>query len=1077
MTGAVRQTTYGGLSIANTGPVGGDFRVNVDSPMFTVVPFPTAMPEVDELRHRGPSALLQATSRVVDFVGRKSELADLTAWLRGPTPSAVMLIHGRGGQGKTRLAAKLAEQAAAEGWMVGEARHRAESAATELDGDLLVQGCGLLTILDYAERWPHSDLKHYLLAGPRHRKGPTRVLLVARPSGLWWNMLEHPLRKGSVETTEFVLGPLATSVADRRVSFVAARDRFAEILGATRYSGLQPAGSLAVDAYGLVLTLHMAALVAVDAHMRGTAPPADPGELSAYLLERENDSWATMFESRRIGVTPQLMRRMVGLATLVGPTAFGPASDLVQTAGLADGPAAAQHHLDDHAACYPTDDGRLFLKPLLPDRLGEDFIARLLSSQDDTAGAWCAQLVERLVAAGSDDEPAKHASSALTVLVETARRWEPVRRDHLFPLLRRLPRLAVMAGGASLVTLAEFADHDVLQALEPHLPGHRDPDLDAGIAMIARRLTEFGLQQTRDDLTLGLLYKRLGIRLSHAGLHEDALDATAKAVAAFRVLARTAPDVAESDLGQCLNNLSVHLYRVGRPAQALAVAEEALRICRRLAEARPDAFTASLASSWNNFSLIASASGQHESALAAAQAAAALYQQLAATQPGAFLPDLAGARNNLGMLYAERGQHAEALVLAEDTERTYGLLADAIPEYAPDHALALSNLAARYHQMGRFTDAATAGERAATIFGRLAATNEGAYLPDLATALNNLGNFRADVGRLGDAQEAAAASVAIYRRLDSLNPAAHRPDLARALANLASRVSALGAHEEALGLADEAVQAYERLVAETPGHVEPDLADALVNQSAILARLRRQRDGAAAIKRALAIYRELVATNPQAHRPRLARVLTNFGMDLTDAGQYEEALHTTEEAVEILRDLYQADPAAYEPDLAHAVNNLARPLTELGRAAAALDATREAVTIRTRLAGRNPARFEPELALSLSNLGLLLRDLKQPAPASDAAAQAVEIHRRLAEEEPARFLSQLAWSLLIYGTVHSATPDGTCDAERALHESATIYTGLAEAAPDTFGPYVSLADRALAGLRRPDDPPPSEHDE
>lgn len=61
---------------------------------------------------------------------------------------------------------------AATGWAVAEARHRTNQAASWAETPLPDCGRGLLTVLDYAEHWLYSDLKHFLLHGLRHRTGP-----------------------------------------------------------------------------------------------------------------------------------------------------------------------------------------------------------------------------------------------------------------------------------------------------------------------------------------------------------------------------------------------------------------------------------------------------------------------------------------------------------------------------------------------------------------------------------------------------------------------------------------------------------------------------------------------------------------------------------------------------------------------------------------------------------------------------------------------------------------------------------------------------------------------------------------
>jgi hypothetical protein len=139
---------------------------------------------------RQPSRLLAARYQVVDFIGREEELTRLAGWRDDSDLAvAVRLVHGPGGQGKTRLAAEFAQRSAALGWVVAHAVHRSyhTELTTGVDGERVVEGRGLLVIVDYAERWPMSDL--LALAQDRLlRTGvPTRVLLVARPAGGWWD--------------------------------------------------------------------------------------------------------------------------------------------------------------------------------------------------------------------------------------------------------------------------------------------------------------------------------------------------------------------------------------------------------------------------------------------------------------------------------------------------------------------------------------------------------------------------------------------------------------------------------------------------------------------------------------------------------------------------------------------------------------------------------------------------------------------------------------------------------------------------------------------------------------------------
>ncbi len=69
-----------------------------------------------------------------------------------------------------------------------QARHRPAAATpSAADGQRWAPaaGCGVLLIVDYAERWSAGHLVQVLGDGMLRGHGPVRVLLLARPAG-WW---------------------------------------------------------------------------------------------------------------------------------------------------------------------------------------------------------------------------------------------------------------------------------------------------------------------------------------------------------------------------------------------------------------------------------------------------------------------------------------------------------------------------------------------------------------------------------------------------------------------------------------------------------------------------------------------------------------------------------------------------------------------------------------------------------------------------------------------------------------------------------------------------------------------------
>lgn len=619
-----------GLLFANTGAIGGDVTLMSATEPFRLEQFPHE-PLLDpaDIQRSSLSILLRSVSRVVPFVGRTAELSQLSSWRDGTSRLSVLLVYGPGGQGKTRLAAQFAEDSARAGWTVAQARHQSDpQPALPKVGNTGTVEPGALIVVDYAERWPRLDLDRLLQHRFLRGFDRVRILLLARPAGYWWKALTNPLTKMGATVEQLALGPLADTAAQRKVAFAAARNRFAEALGVAGVAGLQPAGSLADSAYDLALTLHMAALVAVDAWRRDASTPDDPRGLSAYLVRREYDHWQTLADNGRISITTRTMARLVALATLTQSLPLPEAVELLLLVGLAGNRTEAQSLLDDHLSCYPSEDDQRLLRPLLPDRLGEDFLADLMPAPNRAPGngdAWMARILPQLLPPTEASLP-HYGPAVLSVLVETARRWGHVREQYLVPLLLDRPQLALGAGGASLATLAGYADLDLLTALDAVLPEQRHVELDGGIAALTRRLTGHALTQTDDEAVKARLCDELAVRLSHAGLFEDAVSANEDAVAVRRRLAEADPARHEAALANSLGNLGIDLWNVGRPADALDAMTEAVDIYRRLVCAEPGAYEDDLGAELNNLAGALIGLDRYAGALAPAEEAAAIFR-------------------------------------------------------------------------------------------------------------------------------------------------------------------------------------------------------------------------------------------------------------------------------------------------------------------------------------------------------------------------------------------------------------------------------------------------------------------
>ncbi|MFJ8158491.1 tetratricopeptide repeat protein, partial [Streptomyces sp. NPDC094468] len=728
------------------------------TPPYRVEPFPLTEPAaVPDGLMRVPSRLLTARHQVVPFLPRP-ELAQLESWREGGTPGlSVCLVYAEGGSGKTRLAAEFAARSATAGWAVALARHHSEVAsAGGGDQTLAVRAPGLVLVVDYAERWPLEDLITLVRQHQDAARDRLRILLLSRQAGNWWQSLQHQLTKLDVLNVDALrLEGLPQIEEVRAEMYSAARDRFIKEYKKTlapsseEYKRLDAStigvpDDLTDQVFALTLTVHMRALVDVDAASRGKTPPTGSGQasLSSYLLDREHDHWSSFHHqgSGPLRTPEQAMGRAVYVATLTGPLLPADATAALTRTHAAETPAAGEQLAEEHARCYPPTEPALVLDPLYPDRLGEDYLALTLPGHEEEFGyhatdSWTLNTPTALLAPDEEGgRPALYTRHALSVMIEAGNRWPHLTTQHLEPLLRRHPALALAAGGAALTRLANLDSLDitVLDAIRLHFPTSRHTELDGGIAAITARLAPHHLATTHDPAARVGIYENLSKRQSYAGLHDEALIAGQYAVKAWRDLTHTNP-LHQPDLARSLSNLGSNLSAVGRREEALAAAEEAVGIRRGLAEGNPTAYNPALATSLSNLSAGLSAVGRRSQALAAAEEAVGIRRGLAEGNPTAHLPDLATSLSNLSIGLWEAGRREEALAAAEE---------------------------------------------AVGIRRGLAEGNPTAHLPDLAAAMNNFGIGLWAVGRREEALAAAEEAVGIRRGLAEGNPTAHLPDLA-----------------------------------------------------------------------------------------------------------------------------------------------------------------------------------------------------------------------------------------------------------------------------------------------------------
>ncbi|WP_204057482.1 tetratricopeptide repeat protein [Microbispora corallina] len=798
-----------------------------------------------------PSRLLDARYEVVAFGGREAELADLTSWLEGPQLAA-RWVHGPGGQGKTRLVSAFADLAAERGWKVVTAVHRAVPSPGSQD---LLPGAapGLLLIVDYADRWPLSHLSWLFANALLHAPRTARVLLVAR-SVRSWPALRAVLTEHGARTGDLPLGPLPRTAIDRERVFAAARDCFCERYGLAVPDEVAPP-RLDGPGFELVLTLHMAALVAVDARARGVSPPGDPSEFSAYLLDRERRHWTELHGNQAMSTPPQVMARTVFTAVLTGAQSYEAATGVLGGLGL---PGHPHELIDDHAVCYPPAEPDRVLEPLYPDRLAEDLLALALPGHAASGGAdpWTPGATAGLLA--HDGDPPAYAGRAITFLASSATRWPHVGKS-LADALSADPALALAGGGAALTALAEVPGLDpaVLDAVERLFPERRNIDLDAGIAAVTERVVAHRLATGVDPAMRAELHATLARRLLVVDRTQDAVTHEERAVEGYRALVEEDPARFTGPLAINLNNLANLLLGTDRNEEAMSAVEEAVDLLRGL----DDPFN--LAMALGNRAILAFQLDRNDEAIESAQEAVQNHRLAVAADPDDL--DLQGglamALGNLAYLRMTLKRGEEQTIEASQEAVTLSRwLAEADPD-AFGHRVAamLGTHAAQLFTVGRHDD----GVRAAI---------EAVALARETVVRHPIRSFQSALARN------VVSLMGMYQRLERWEEAlaigqehlvAVRdfggPLLTNVLAGMTTTLTALGRQEEALPYARETVERLRATVTEADpsdpnaeAAARLELAQMLNQFVTLLVALRRRKEAVAAAGERVALYERLV---------------------------------------------------------------------------------------------------------------------------------------------------------------------------------------------------------------------------
>ncbi|WP_214516708.1 P-loop NTPase, partial [Nocardia salmonicida] len=371
-----------------------------------------------------PATLLTARRAVVEFRGRTDLLTDLHAWASEPGVGT-WLVHGVGGQGKTRLAHQLGTELAARRWSVlwlDETFDTAES--LRVLGQVVTD---LLVVIDYAEARVPQVGKLLTELATHVGDRPIKVLLLARTVGDWWTQLgatSDTVGDIIARTRHTTLLPLDNDPESRHATYRDTVDAFAgELPRLTDLAGVDWSGAAATVLTGpyrdpgtdtTVLGVQMAAMAdLLDTHHHPTTTPlTGQKSLEDRILDHEHRYWTTTATRHKLDELGIATLKDVLAATIVlgATTSKELGQVLTRIHDLDDQPRLIHTRIRDWLmSLYPGRSPGAYAG-LGPDRLAEQLVGRLMLHPTRDC------VVESLAATDNEDE----AEQLLTVCTRAA---------------------------------------------------------------------------------------------------------------------------------------------------------------------------------------------------------------------------------------------------------------------------------------------------------------------------------------------------------------------------------------------------------------------------------------------------------------------------------------------------------------------------------------------------------------------------------------------------------------------------------------------------------------------------------
>lgn len=677
------------------------------------------------------SQLLRAEEALLPFdPGREGDVEELRKWINDPAlPITVRLITGKGGQGKTRLAIHICEQARTSGWYAGFLDTNLEPGRMHsLWTDLRALNQPILVVVDYAETRQAAFLSLLKLARQSPMDQPLRMLLLARDSGEWWENLPsrdpacEALLIGSATSGPFRLAALYTTQLERQAAFIKALHAFADIL---QIETPDITTDLSGDQFERPLFVQMAALLA----LYGERPITSQG-LTKALLNHERRYWERLLEPLNWPDPGRRAEQLLALATLAGGFPTSRAAETFWKAAkegvLSTGEFNALFR--SMATLYPGDQG---LQALRPDLLGEALVAQaLLRPEGDV-------LLDSVL---SSSAPQATRRQALTVISRLSNERVDVDEVLVAGLVRQLQN----CGAEVVVVSTETASR------LPDLAGLAFEQLSSTIksqvaGSLSKSLPEQSVQlASLSCLVFGYEAQKAGERLARKLGHTDRL----------------------FDYAVALSRYSIYLAYAGNYSKACEMGEESVNVLRRLASRNRNQFEINYAAALGNYANRLDENGRFAEEAEIIRESLESYERLYKQNPNRFARDFATLLDNYASLLADLGQIDEALSRAQSSLEIYKQVVLKIPyHFEGDYARALGNYANHLAEAGKYEESLDYSGQALEIRRRLALRTPDRFEPDYAFSLHTHASSLSNVGKYRESLANAIEGLQIHQRL------------------------------------------------------------------------------------------------------------------------------------------------------------------------------------------------------------------------------------------------------------------------------------------------------------------------